>query len=220
MALKYSGTFLKMIEIILSGIGLGLVLSIVGGPVFFVLIKTSIEKGFYAGLSFASGVLLSDIIFVALVIYGSSYLALENQYRLPIGIVGSAILFTIGTYYLFKKPVINYEDKSSKRHNTGYFLKGFFMCIFNPAVLLYWVSVAGGAISVTGKFDLKEVIPFLVSILVTQFSLDVTKAYYANKLRYRIKEHIISKFNKVAGVLVIIFAIRMILSLILGHSLI
>lgn len=209
-----------MIETIIAGIGFGIVLSIIGGAVFFVLLKTSIEKGFHAGVSFAAGVLLSDIVFVALVIYGSSYLALENQYRLPIGIMGSAILLSIGIYYLFKKPVINYEDKSSKRHNTGYFLKGFFMCIFNPAVLLYWISVAGGAISITGQFNPKKIIPLFASILITQFSLDVTKAYYANKLRYRIKAHMISKLNKVAGVLVILFAIRMILNLILGHSLI
>jgi threonine/homoserine/homoserine lactone efflux protein len=209
-----------MIETIIAGIGFGIVLSIIGGAVFFVLLKTSIEKGFHAGVSFAAGVLLSDIVFVALVIYGSSYLALENQYRLPIGITGSAILLSIGIYYLFKKPVINYEDKSSKRHNTGYFLKGFFMCIFNPAVLLYWISVAGGAISITGQFNPKKIIPLFASILITQFSLDVTKAYYANKLRYRIKAHMISKLNKVAGVLVILFAIRMILNLILGHSLI
>lgn len=209
-----------MIETIIVGIGFGIVLSIIGGAVFFVLLKTSIEKGFHAGISFAAGVLLSDIFFVALVIYGSSYLALENQYRLPIGITGSTILLSIGIYYLFKKPVINHEDKSSKRHNTGYFLKGFFMCIFNPAVLLYWISVAGGAISITGEFNPKGIIPLFASILITQFSLDVTKAYYANKLRYRIKAHMISKLNKVAGVLVILFAIRMIFNLILGHSLI
>lgn len=209
-----------MIEAIISGIGFGIVLSIVGGAVFFVLIKTSIEKGFHAGVAFATGVLLSDVFFVALVIFGSSYLALENQYRLPIGIIGSVILLSIGIYYLFKKPLINHEDRSSKRHNTGYFLKGFFMCIFNPAVLLYWFSVAGGAISVTGQFSPKKIIPLFASILITQFSLDVTKAYYANKLRYRIKAHMISKLNKVAGILLILFAIRMILNLVLGHSLI
>lgn len=209
-----------IIKAIISGVGLGMVLSIIGGAVFFVLLKTSIEKGFHAGVAFASGVLLSDIFFVALVIYGSSYLALEQAYRLPIGLAGSTILFTIGIYYLLKKTTITYDQKSSKRHNTGYFLKGFFMCIFNPAILLYWVSVAGGVISVAGKFNPQEIIPFFSAILVTQFSLDVAKAYYANKLRHRIKESVISKLNKIAGVLVILFALRMLLNLLLGHSLI
>ena len=48
-------------EIILSGIGMGIVLSFLTGPVFFALIKTSIEKGFYAGVALAAGVV--DILF-------------------------------------------------------------------------------------------------------------------------------------------------------------
>lgn len=209
-----------MIETIISGIGLGFVLSFLTGPVFFALIKTSIEKGFYAGVSLAAGVLVSDIFYVALSIYGSSFLALESKYRLQIGIAGSTILFMIGIYYLFKKVKVNYEKTSSKRHNTGYFIKGFLMCIFNPAILLYWLSVTSGVVSISGELDPETIIPFFGSILVTQFSLDVLKAHYANKLRYKIKEKTIARLNRVAGVLILIFALRLIYNLVSGHSLI
>lgn len=209
-----------MIESIISGIGLGLVLSFLTGPVFFALIKTSIEKGFYAGVSLAAGVVMSDIFYVAISLYGSSFLALENTYRIQIGIAGSTILLTIGIYYLFKKVKVNYEQTSSKRHNTGYFIKGFIMCIFNPAVLLYWLSVTSSVISISGEIKSSEIIPFFGSILITQFSVDVVKAYYANKLRYRIKEKTISNLNRIAGALILIFAIRMIYNLLSGNSLI
>ena len=206
-----------MLESIISGIGLGIVLSFLTGPVFFALIKTSIEKGFYAGVALAAGVLLSDIFYVGLTLFGSSFLELENKYRLPIGITGSAILFSIGIYYLFKKVKINYENSTSRKHNTGFFLKGFIMCIFNPAILLYWISVTSGVISVAGKFEANNIIPFYASILVTQFSIDITKAYYANKLRYRIKEKTISSLNKIAGILIIIFALRLVYNLISNY---
>ncbi len=209
-----------MIESIISGIGLGFVLSFLTGPVFFALIKTSIEKGFYAGISLAAGVVVSDIFYVALTLYGSSFLALENTYRVQIGVAGSTILFAIGIYYLFKKVKVNYEKTTSKRHNTGYFLKGFLMCIFNPAILLYWLSVTSGVISISGEIDPAEVIPFFGSILITQFSVDVIKAYYANKLRYKIKEKTISNLNRIAGVLILIFAVRLLYNLLTGHSLI
>jgi len=209
-----------MLESIISGVGLGVVLSFLTGPVFFALIKTSIEKGFYAGMSLAGGVLTSDIFYVALTVYGSSFLALENEYRMYIGITGSIVLLSIGVYYLIKKVKINYQNTTSKRHNTGYFLKGFLMCIFNPAILLYWISVTSGVISVAGEFEAKDIIPFYASILVTQFSMDVIKAYYANKLRYRIKEKTILHLNQIAGVLIIIFALRLIYNLATGHSLI
>lgn len=209
-----------MIETIISGIGLGFVLSFLTGPVFFALIKTSIEKGFYAGVSLAAGVLISDIFYVALSIYGTSFLALENQYRLQIGITGSVILLAIGIYYLFKKVKVNYQKSTSKRHNTGYFLKGFIMCIFNPAILLYWLSVTSGVVSISGALNPKTILPFFGSILITQFSLDVLKAYYANKLRYRIKEKTIARLNRIAGILILIFALRLIYNLFSGHSLI
>ncbi len=209
-----------MIESIISGIGLGFVLSFLTGPVFFALIKTSIEKGFYAGVSLAAGVVVSDIFYVALTLYGSSFLALENTYRVQIGVAGSSILFAIGIYYLFKTVKVNYEKTTSKRHNTGYFLKGFIMCIFNPAILLYWLSVTSGVISISGEIDPSEVIPFFGSILITQFSVDVVKAYYANKLRYKIKEKTISNLNRIAGVLILIFAVRLLYNLLTGHSLI
>jgi threonine/homoserine/homoserine lactone efflux protein len=209
-----------MLESIISGIGLGLVLSFLTGPVFFALIKTSIEKGFYAGVSLAGGVLASDIFYVTLTVFGSSFLLLENKYRVAIGIAGSLILLSIGVYYLLKKVKINYENTSSKKHNTGYFFKGFFMCILNPAILLYWVSVTSGIISVAGEFEPRNIIPFYSSILITQFSMDVLKAYYANKLRYRIKEKTIAHLNQIAGVIIIIFALRLIYNLASGQSLI
>ena len=209
-----------MIESIISGIGLGIVLSFLTGPVFFALIKTSIEKGIYAGMSLSAGVVLSDILYIVLTLYGSSYIALESQYRLYFGITGSAILMTIGIYYLFKKVKINYEKATSKKHHTGYFLKGFFMCVFNPAILLYWVSVTSGFISVAGAIEAHNIVPFFGSILCAQFSMDFVKAYYANKLRYRIKEHTIAHLNRIAGILIIIFALRLIYTLVFTRSLI
>lgn len=208
-----------MIESIISGIGLGIVLSFVTGPVFFALIKTSIEKGFYAGIALSGGVVLSDMFYIALSIYGSSFLALENQYRFYIGLSGSIILFVIGCYYLLKKVKINYENTSQKKNYSGYALKGFLMCIFNPSLLLYWVSVTSGIISVRGDLKADDIIPFFGSILVTQFSMDTLKAYYANKLRYRIKERTISLLNKIAGFLILIFALRIMYTLFFSSSL-
>lgn len=209
-----------MLESIISGIGLGIVLSFATGPVFFALLKTSIEKGFHAGMWLAAGVVLSDLVYVSLAVYGSSFIKFENQYRMPIGIAGSAVLFGIGCYYLLKKVKINYQNTTSARRNTGYFFKGFLMCIFNPSLLLYWISVTSSLISVKGKIDADEIIPFFGFILITQFSMDTLKAYYANKFRYHIKEKTIILLNRVAGGLILIFALKLIWSLVFTESLI
>lgn len=208
-----------MLELIISGIGLGIVLSFVTGPVFFALIKTSIEKGFHAGMWLAAGVVLSDVIYIMLTIYGSSFIQVESNYKVPIGLIGSVILLGIGCYYFFKKVKINHENINCKKRNTGYFFKGFLMCIFNPSMFLYWVSVTSAFISMHGDIQSSQTIPFFGSILVTQFSMDIVKAYYSNKLRYRIKENTMVMLNRVAGGLIIIFALKLIYNLVFTHSL-
>lgn len=206
-----------MIETIISGIGFGLVLSFLTGPAFFALLKTSIEKGFYAGITFALGVLISDILFVSLAIFGSSYIALERAYLVPIGIIGSLILLGIGLYYLTIKVKISKSKSRCNKEYTGFIMKGFMMCIFNPAIFLYWISITGGVMSVTKKFEVAEVIPFFATILITQFSIDCLKAFYADKFSSNIEERTIGRINKLAGLFIIIFAIRLMYEVVFTH---
>lgn len=197
-----------MIEAIISGIGFGLVLTFLTGPVFFALIKTSIEKGFHAGMALALGVVCSDMIFVGAILFGSQYVDLTSSNEKYAGIVGSTVLAAIGIYYIFKKATINYSNTvPTKLHRAGYFLKGFVMCIFNPTILFHWTIVIGAASTVYHEGvphrSLKIAIMFL-TILIVQFGMDSTKAFYANKLRDRISVKFVHRLNEVAGVALII----------------
>ena len=53
-----------MIDDIQTAIPLGILLSFMVGPVFFVLLETSATKGFRAAVSFNIGVILADIVFL------------------------------------------------------------------------------------------------------------------------------------------------------------
>ena len=53
-----------MLEDILKAIPLGFFLSFMIGPVFFILLETSVIKGFRAAISFDAGVVLSDVLFI------------------------------------------------------------------------------------------------------------------------------------------------------------
>ena len=197
-----------MIEAIISGIGFGLVLTFLTGPVFFALIKTSIEKGFHAGVALAVGVVTSDMVFVGAILFGSQYFDITAHDKILAGVIGSSVLFIIGVYYLFKKAKINYTNTvPTNLHRAGYFLKGFVMCIFNPTILFHWTIVIGAASTVyhqgVHNRSVKIAIMFL-TILVVQFGLDTTKAFYADKLRDRISVKFVHRLNEVAGIALII----------------
>jgi threonine/homoserine/homoserine lactone efflux protein len=197
-----------MIEAIISGIGFGLVLTFLTGPVFFALIKTSIEKGFHAGVALALGVVTSDMVFVGAILFGSQYFDVSAKDKIYAGIIGSTVLFVIGVYYLFKKAEVSYTNVvPTKLHRAGYFLKGFVMCIFNPTLLFHWTIVIGAASTVyhegVPNRELKIAIMFL-TILIVQFGFDTTKAFYADKLRDKISVKFVHRLNQVAGIALII----------------
>ena len=60
-----------MIELVINGIIFGLILSFLLGPAFFILLETSINRGFRAAVAFDFGVLSSDMVYIALAYWGS-----------------------------------------------------------------------------------------------------------------------------------------------------
>ncbi|RYE58943.1 MAG: LysE family translocator [Sphingobacteriales bacterium] len=206
-----------MFEAILQGIGAGILFSFLTGPVFFSMIKTSIEKGFKAGFSLAIGVVFSDIIFIILTLFSAQFVDYKAEYNQYIGIIGGVFLFGVGLYYIFSKVKVNYDiSETLKIRKRGYILKGFLMCLLSPSTLMFWIMV-GGIISVQLHYTMSEKIVFFMIAMATQVSVDCLKTYYAAKLRYRIKEKSIQNLNKVAGVVILIFAIRLFIEVIIKN---
>ena len=91
-----------MIEDIITGIPLGIFLSFLVGPVFFVLLETSAVKGFRAAFVFDLGVVLADILFIA-VAYFSSYRLIQSIKNDPaIFIFGGIMMLTYGIISFLK----------------------------------------------------------------------------------------------------------------------
>jgi threonine/homoserine/homoserine lactone efflux protein len=194
-----------MFEAILLGMGAGLISSFLTGPVFFAMIKTSIERGFKAGFSLAVGVIISDIVLIALVLFGSQFLKYQESFDKYVGIIGGIFLFAVGIYYLLSKVSINYETNTLKKiSKRGYLLKGFLMCILTPSTLMFWIIVSG-IISVKLNSLNEKLFCFFIA-MATQLTIDGFKSYYSSKLRHKIKGQTLRTLNKVAGVIIILFA--------------
>ena len=96
-----------------KGVYLGFFLSFLIGPVFFMLIETSITKGVRAAITFNTGVIIADIIFISIA-YISSFQLLENLSNLPgLYVFGGSILSVYGLIILVKK--INQKELELKK---------------------------------------------------------------------------------------------------------
>jgi threonine/homoserine/homoserine lactone efflux protein len=199
-----------MINILLGGLGAGLILSLLTGPAFFSLIRTSIEKGFKAGVAFAFGVFSSDALYIALTFIGARAIQIAEEYKLYIAIIGGIFLILVGIRYLTKKIEIKYDANIpvNVKHNR-YFFKGFLMNFLNPGMFFYWIGVAT-VLTVDDNYTLEETIAFLGTTLATVLIVDLTKAYIANRIRHMFSTRIILWMNRLVGSALIIFAIVMI----------
>lgn len=198
-----------MVDAILKGILFGLVLAMLIGPVFFMLIETSIEKGFVPGCLVAIGISLSDTTYILISYFGLTNLLTEQTMEKYLGLVGGLILLGFGVFSFFKsrkeKGVrVKLRQKGFKRHIA----KGFMVNGINPMVLFFWI----GAISLaTIEYDLKGnyIFIFFVSIIITVFSSDLLKVYLAHKLRTFVTPRFIKIINIMTGVVMVIFGIRL-----------
>ncbi|MFT5779619.1 MAG: threonine/homoserine/homoserine lactone efflux protein [Crocinitomicaceae bacterium] len=193
---------------LLTGILLGLSTLAFIGPVLFYLLKSSLESGVKAGISVSAGILVGDAIYIVLALYGARYFFEDPAYQKWVALSGGLILLIIGIKYV-AKPVLetNITGKIKRKSLGVYFLNGFLINFVNPFVFAVWL----GFVSINQSIysDRWTVISLITTLLII-FSTDVLKAIFAAKLIKIIRPGLLKKVFRVFGVLMIIFAARLI----------
>ena len=193
-----------MIEDIQAAIPLGFFLAFMIGPVFFVLLETSVIKGFRAALAFDLGVILADILFIAIA-YFSSFQLLENlSNQLGLYVFGGTILAVYGFIIYFKKPKKEAIDtKQLSAPKTNYFtlfIKGFFLNFINIGVLVFWL----GIIIVVGPSldnNTNRFIVFFGTMITAYFVTDIIKILLAKQLKNKLTPQAIIKVKRFLGLI-------------------
>lgn len=198
-----------MTEAILSGITFGLLLSVMLGPVFFALLQTSLHEGFKAGSHLAFGVFLSDTLLICLCYLFAEQLNLFEEHKVITAIGGGILLIGFGIYILLKKIKVKEVDDDRKTVHSRFVLEGFFLNAFNPAVLLFWLSVVS-LVSVKEHYTRLHNLIFFSSILVTVFSTDLLKALIAHKIKNLLNARTILWINRITGLVLAVFGLHMI----------
>lgn len=204
-----------MINDILSGIPWGVFLSFMIGPVFFILLETSIIKGFRAALVFDLGVVLGDIVFITIAYLGS--------YRLITSIKDNSALFMFGGILMLAYGVISYiglhKEKKVDTHKIdneiirkdylGLFIKGFFLNIINVGVLGFWLAII---ISVGPQLEMQtsRMLTFFTAVIVTYVSVDCIKILLAKQLKNKMTPTNILKIKKGISIVLMIFGVALI----------
>ncbi|KAF2335898.1 LysE family translocator [Flavobacterium ginsenosidimutans] len=199
-----------MINDILAGLPWGLVLSFMVGPVFFVLLETSITKGFRAAIAFDFGVVLGDIFFIAIAYLGSYRLISSLKDKPALFIFGGIIMLSYGIISfvkLKKEEKINDEeiDRDILKRNYGsLFAKGFLLNVINIGVLGFWLAVI---ISVGPKLEMQNsrMFTFFAAVIITYLLVDCIKILLAKQLKSKMTPTNILKIKKGISIVLMVF---------------
>lgn len=203
-----------MTSAILEGAILGFTLAFLIGPAFIALVQTSIHQGLKSGLLFAAGISVSDITLIFLSYLGAIQILTDESNQFIVGIIGGIILIVFGMITFFKKyKVSTQRGIEVKLTVTGggrirYLLKGFFMNILNPFLLIFWLGVMS---FVSARFGVgtKEVIVFFTAAISMVFITDTVKCLIASKIGRYLNISVLIWVNRAVGFSLVAFGVIM-----------
>ena len=180
------------------------------GPVFFVLLETSVVKGFKAAIVFDLGVVLADIIFIVIAFFSSYRLIQSIKDDPALFIFGGLVMLTYGIISFAKnrkeskKSIDEIDPKElAKTNYLSLFIKGFFLNFINIGVLGFWLAIL---ITVGPQLELQtsRMLTFFSTLIVTYFITDIFKILLAKQLRNKLNPKNILLIKKVISIILIV----------------
>ena len=196
---------------------IGFFMAFMIGPVFFMLIQTSILKGARAAIAFDLGVILGDISFILIAYYGSRSL-LEK-------IKDDPRLFFIGGLVLIIYGLITYFDKQNKKEaledaktvdvpiKNNYiklFFKGYFLNFINVGVLAFWLGTVL-VIGPTLKMNESAIFWYFATIILGYAVTDLGKILLAKQLKNKMTPIVIYRLKRIMGIILLICGVFLML---------
>ena len=198
---------------ILTPITVGFFTAFIMGPVFWVLLETSITKGFKAAVAFDLGVMFADVCFIGICYLGSFQLLEEDQNKQGLFVLGGTILLLYGLFSWInrnKKSKDQPEIQESKENYFGLAAKGFAINILNVGVFIFWGGVTIVSSPASGKSFTSFVLFFSI-VLLSYFITDLLKISVANRFKSLLTGKGIVIVNSIVSLILIVSGVVLIL---------
>tara|TARA_B100001248_G_scaffold217489_1_gene172623 strand:- start:168 stop:785 length:618 start_codon:yes stop_codon:yes gene_type:complete len=198
---------------LLTPITVGFFTAFIMGPVFWVLLETSITKGFKAAVAFDLGVMFADVCFIGVCYLGSFQLLEDDQNKQGLFVLGGTILLLYGLFSWInrnKKSKDQPEIQESKENYFGLAAKGFAINILNVGVFIFWGGVTIVSSPASGK-SFTSFILFFSIVLLSYFITDLLKISVANRFKSLLTGKGIVIVNSIVSLILIVSGVLLIL---------
>ena len=197
---------------VLSALPFSALLIFATGPLFFLILETSISKGIKAAFLIDLGAVLADTVFVLVAFLSTKSLLTDIKYNPNLYIFGGVLLTVYAiisaiTTIRKKEEIIENEPIEPKGfHLFSYFIKGFFLNIINIGTFLFWLGLLV-SIAPTLELETSRIIVFFSTVMIGYLTLGFVKIVLAKQLSQTLTPPVIYKIRLSVCFLLAVFGI-------------
>lgn len=212
---------LSAIQLVLAGLGIGLLMAAPIGPVNVLVIQRAVAKGFWGGLAAGLGAVLGDGVLAAV---GAFSIAAISDVMLAYGdtiqLVGGAILVAFGLALLLRRPVMTTppHERSHILEHMGIIPQTFILTVTNPGAVLGMAAMIGGLGSLIGGLNTNlEALILVAAVMGGSLLWWLGLSELIATIRHKLTDNRLKMINFVAGFILLAFGAALIIEIGLRH---
>lgn len=138
-----------LLNIFVSYILLGLSLAAPIGPINFAQLDQGIKNGFLHSWFVGLGAIIADAIFMLLIFFGIVHFLEIPFMQTFLWLFGFFVLVYTGIESIFKAKQIEIRNSGGLDPLSKSFFTVFFMSLFNPLSIMFWLGIYGSVLTTT-----------------------------------------------------------------------
>ncbi|WP_416149830.1 LysE family transporter [Salipaludibacillus sp. HK11] len=188
---------------------LGLSLAAPIGPVNAAILDRGIKNGFFHAWLVGLGATIADGLYMLFVFLGVVHIVEIPFVQSFLWLFGFFVLVYTGIDSLNGAGKISISDtRSSNELHTKSFLSGFFMALFNPLTILFWLGIFGSILAKTvHSYGTEQIIIYVSAIFLGIIIWDVMMAAFASTLRRYLSYRLLMGISILSGLSLIGFGV-------------
>jgi threonine/homoserine/homoserine lactone efflux protein len=206
---------LSTLQLVLAGIGIGVVMAAPIGPVNVLVIQRAVAGGFWAGLAAGLGAVLGDGFLAAIAAFSVTAISEAiSAYSEWIQYIGGLLLIGFGLALLVARPAITIPvgQKSHLLEHMGIIPQTFFLTVTNPGAILGMAAMIGGLGSLLGGLN-----TYLEALLLVAAVMGGSLVWWLGlseliaTIRHKLTEERLKLINTIAGIILVAFGLILLL---------
>lgn len=212
---------LSGIQLVLAGLGIGLLMAAPIGPVNVLVIQRTVSRGFWGGLAAGLGAVIGDGVLAAI---GAFSIAAISDVMVSYGdwiqTVGGLLLLAFGLALLLCRPVMMtpVNERSHLFEHAGIIPQTFLLTVTNPGAVLGMAAMIGGLGSLIGGLNTNfEALILVAAVMGGSLLWWLGLSELIATIRHKLTEGRLNMVNRVAGFILFAFGVALLIEVLLRY---